>query len=268
MLYTKCPACGVALRGGSGNVSVCPRCLRGFRSNDPSFPASAVIQPVTTGNTNVQPKSDPNSRRIAALLVAIIFFGFAGGAAALPIILVMTVLIVRFAIASVKDDFTADSEPIPVRRPPQSCADYRKELNALQLETMPLGKYGYDADAQLRLLENQKKALTEMLGASHPFQKNAADAEQYVLNNCKQIYYRLRYCDQSDPAFCRIHAEYMQQRLQENARVLRDFEKLIIEVTQMNQDMPVQEPCLDVLADTLRKVRTQETVMPQQRMMQ
>ena len=50
--------------------------------------------------------------------------------------------------------------------------------------------------------------------------------------------------------------------------MLRDFEKLIIEVTQMNQDMPVQEPCLDVLADTLRKVRTQETVMPQQRMMQ
>lgn len=268
MLYTKCPACGVALRVGSGNVAVCPRCLRGFRSNETTLPAPAVIQPVTTGKSNVQPKADPGSRKIAALLIAIIFFGIAGGAAALPIIMVMTVLIVRFAISSVKEDFTEAGAPLPVRHPPQSCADYRKELNALGLETMPLGKYGCDAEAQLRLLENQKKALTEMLGASHPFQKNAEDAEQYVLNNCKQILYRLRYCDQSDPAFCRIHAEYMQQRLQENSRVLRDFEKLIIEVTQMNQDIPVQEPCLDVLADTLRNIRTQETASPQQRMMQ
>ena len=150
---------------------------------------------------------------------------------------------------------------------PKSSADFRSQFSALPLDTMPLGKYGWDADAQLRLLDNQKKALTEMLGKTHPFQKNAADAEQYVLNNCKQVLYRLRYCDQSDPAFCRIHAEYMQQRLAENARVLRDFEKLIIEVTQMNDDTPVQEPCLDVLADTLRNMRVQEN-MPQQRMMQ
>lgn len=265
MLYTKCPACGVALRGGTGGVSVCPRCLRGFRSSETHLPAAAV-QPVT-GSTAAQTGADPYSRRIAGLLIAIVCVGIIGGAAALPVILLLTGLIVRFAVCSAKEDPCTETKTVSSGTP-KTGADYRKQLNALPLDTMPLGKFGFDADAQLRLLDNQKKALTEMLGASHPFQKNAADAEQYVVNNCKQILYRLRYCDQSDPAFCRIHAEYMQQRLQENARVLRDFEKLIIEVTQMNQDMPVQEPCLDVLADTLRNIRTQETAMPQQRMMQ
>ncbi|MBP0967285.1 MAG: hypothetical protein J5722_06610 [Oscillospiraceae bacterium] len=265
MLYTKCPACGVALSKGIGNVSVCPRCLRGFRSNETTSPAAAV-QPVT-GRTTAQTEADPYSRKIAALLISIVCVGIIGGAAALPVILILTALIVRFAVSSATADTGTETKTVSSGAP-KTGADYRKQLNQLPLDTMPLGKYGFDADAQLRLLDNQKKALTEMLGTAHPFQKNAADAEQYVLNNCKQVLYRLRYCDQSDPAFCRIHAEYMQQRLQENARVLRDFEKLIIEVTQMNQDMPVQEPCLDVLADTLRNIRTQETAMPQQRMMQ
>ena len=264
MLYTKCPACGVVLRGGTGNVSVCPRCLRGFRSNTPSFSVPAV-QPAPA-QTKAQAKAEPKSQAIAGLLIMLIVFGFAGGVFALPAIMVLTVMIVKLSIDSVREEH--DTEPNQSSSPAKTPADFRRQLSDLPLESMPLGKYGMDADAQIQLLEKQKRALTEMLGPDHPFQKNAADAAQYVMNNCKQIVYRLRYCDQSDPSFCRIHAEYMQQRLQENARVLRDFEKLIIEVTQMNQDIPVQEPCLDVLADTLRNIRTQETAVPQQRMMQ
>ena len=267
MLYTKCPACGVALRGGSGNVSVCPRCLRGFRSTEPAI-FSAAGQPQTTC-TDTQKQLNGSEKKIAALLVAIMFAGMTGGASALPVILILSVLILVFSVKSLMQE-TEQSAQIPAATGEKlkTPSDYVRQFHTLPLETMPLGAYGEEAVRQIGMLETKLQAIQDMLGKEHPFEKNAEEASRFVLANCKQILYRLRYCDQSDPALCRVHAEYMQGRLHENARVLRDFEQLIIEVTQMNDDLPVQEPCLDVLADTLRNVRTQGGTLHQMRMMQ
>ena len=136
--------------------------------------------------------------------------------------------------------------------------DYYAQLQMLNLESMPLGRFGIEAAEQIRRLDSKMDALRALLPAEHPFFRNAADAEKYILENCKQILYRLKYCDQKDRALCRVHAKYLEARLAENEKVLRDFENLIIEVTQMNDDLPQQQPCLDVIADTLHQIRTGE----------
>ena len=266
MLYTKCPACGVQLRRESGNTAVCPKCLRGFRGTEPSM-FSAAVKPQQTC-TKPGKKTAGSEKKIAALLVAVMFAGITGGSAAVPLILVFSVLIIMFTIQSVITD-TENMDKIPAAGEKlKTTADYLRQFRTLSLETMPLGAFGDEAVRQIQMLDAKLQAMQEMLGKEHPFENNAETASRFVLANCKQILYRLRYCDQSDPALCRVHAEYMQERLHENARVLRDFEQLLIEVMQMNNDMPVQEPCLDVLADTLRNVRTQGGTLPQMRMMQ
>ena len=64
------------------------------------------------------------------------------------------------------------------------------------------------------------------------------------------------YCDQNDRELRRVHAAFLNERMDDNERVLRDFENLIIEVTQMDDGLPMNAPTLDVLASTLRSVRT------------
>ena len=132
----------------------------------------------------------------------------------------------------------------------------------MNFATMPLGVYGERALHQLERLEQKQEALAAMLGKNHPFIRNGDDAEIFILKNCRQVLYRLKYCDQSDPNFCRIHAEYLEERLAENEKVLGDFEKLVIEVTQLDLDTPQTAPCLDVLAETLHGVRTQDGALP------
>ena len=274
MLYTKCPACGVPLRKATGNMSVCPKCFRGFRSCETSLnvsaaPAGTAVQPVSNADRETVARAKP--RIIAGLVSAIFLFSMAGTADVLPVIMILVVLIV---CVCVKDGFAENTDSAPAAVPKASgmkfrnTTDYLNQFRTLPLYSMPLGRFGSDAVQQIRQLETKQQALSELLGPNHPFEKNSQEAAKFVLANCKQILFRLRYCDQTDPALCRVHAEYMQIRLQENARVLRDFEKLIIEVTQMNDDLPAREPCLDVLADTLRNVRTQDGTLPPQMQMQ
>ena len=263
MLYTKCPACGVPLRRATGGTSVCPKCFRGFRSSDPPLSVPAVQQPAA----GVQPAAAAKRGLVAALFGAIIIFSMCGELCVLPFVMAMIVVFIRFYVKEIVSDEPEDSGQESMKNPATS-ADYLTQFRKLKLDTMPLGQYGEEAVQQIRQLDTKRQALRELLGQNHPFAKNSEETAKFVLANCKQILFRLRYCDQNDPAFCRIHAEYMQTRLQENAKVLRDFEQLIIEVTQMNDDLPAEAPCLDVLADTLRNVRTQDGALQQQRMMQ
>ena len=283
MLYTKCPACGVPLRKATGGTSVCPKCFRGFRSSETSLnvsaaPAGTTAQPVYAANTK-ENANRVKPRIIVGLLSVIFLVSMTGTIAVLPFIIMLLVLIVRVCVKdyNIEDSFT-DLVTDPVKKPLaipaasgakfRNTTDYLNQFRTLPLASMPLGKLGLEAVQQIRQLEAKQQALRELLGTDHPFEKNSREAAKYVLANCKQILFRLRYCDQNDPAFCRIHAEYIQTRLQENAKVLRDFEQLIIEASQMNDDLPAEVPCLDVLADTLRTVRTQDGALLQQRMMQ
>ena len=274
MLYTKCPACGVPLRKATGNMSVCPKCFRGFRSCETSLnvsaaPAGTTAQPLSAADRENVNRAKP--RIIAGLVSAIFLISMTGSVEVLPFIMILVVLIVCICV---KDYAVDEAENNPQAIPSASgqkfrnTTDYLNQFRTMPLYSMPLGRFGSEAVQQIRQLETKQQALRELLGPNHPFEKNSQEAAKFVLANCKQILFRLRYCDQTDPALCRVHAEYIQTRLQENARVLLDFEKLIIEVTQMNDDLPAREPCLDVLAETLRNVRTQDGTLPPQMRMQ
>ncbi len=145
--------------------------------------------------------------------------------------------------------------------------DLLAAFRLLPLTYMPLRAEAGEAIAQLNQLNRKQLAIRALLEKDHPFRKSADDAAAYIMNNCKQILYRLQYCDQNDLSLREMHQTYLRGLLDENARVLQDFERLIIEITQMNDSLPAPVPSLDVLADTLYSIRTGEPEPPADRRM-
>lgn len=248
----RCPACGVMLRQQNGNTGVCPQCYRKFCYKSEAF----------SGRTPAASACDGSREIKIFFLVIAIFLSFLTGL--LPITIMLVCGLVR--LCKEADNTAAVSNPqgrvVPTGTYLQKRSDYIRVFRTMNFATMPLGVYGERALHQLERLEQKQEALAAMLGKNHPFIRNGDDAEIFILKNCKQVLYRLKFCDQSDPNFCRIHAEYLEERLAENEKVLGDFEKLVIEVTQLDLDTPQTAPCLDVLAETLHGVRTQDGALP------
>ena len=243
----RCPACGVLLRQENGNAAVCPKCFREFRYQNDSFSSRTASD-----------DTDAWREVVIILLVLGIVFTFATGLIPLAIILT-SVLAHNFKKSAKEPNMKIETKRnVPYGTVLQTRADYLRNFRAMTLYEMPLGIYGERALHQIERLEQKQQALRTMLGKDHPFIRNGDEAERYILKNCKQILYRLKFCDQSNPDLCRMHAEYLEGRLADNEKILRDYENLVIEVTQLDLDMPETKPCLDVLADTLYRVRTQD----------
>ncbi len=251
----KCPTCGFTLQQISDNTAVCPHCFNEFPIRNDAFSRSR--------------QNTINQEKIAKLkayrpcMIPCIIILFAIGAFPLAIMLIVIMLSLDKDTAS---NSVAQKQPqnnLSSSKTPKTRADYLCAFEALPRVTMPLGIYGDRAIQQIKRLEQKQQALSIMLGKEHPFIHNGNEAEAYILKNCKHMLYRLQFCDQSNPEFCRTHAEYLEQKLSENEKVLRDFEKLVIEVTQLDLDAQDTTPCLDVLAETLRNVRTLDGTLPE-----
>lgn len=248
----RCPACGVALRQESGSAMVCPKCFREFSAKNQAF----------SSRPNASPADGGGRELLIVLLITAIVFTFAVGM--IPIGILLTGSLVSCFRKSANSP-AAESAPVryvPCGKMLQTRADYIRSFRSMALYDMPLGIYGERAVHQVTRLEQKQQALQTMLGKNHPFIRNGDEAETYILKNIKQILYRLKFCDQSDPDLCRMHAEYLEGRLAENEKILRDYENLVIEVTQLDLDTPETKPCLDVLAETLHNVRTQDGALP------
>ena len=250
----RCPACGVMLRQQGGNTGVCPQCYRSFCYTSEAFSGRAQAASAGDGTREV---------KIVLLIIGIMMSLVTG-------LLPITVMLVCALVGNCKnaDKTAAVSNPqgrvVPTGTYLKKRSDYIRVFRTIDFASMPLGIYGERALHQVERLDRKQEALAAMLGKDHPFIRSGDEAEMFILKNCKQVLYRLKYCDQGDPAFCRVHAEYLEERLAENEKILGDFEKLVIEVTQLDLDMPQTAPCLDVLADTLHNVRTQDGALPDQ----
>lgn len=246
----QCPACRLSLRLSSGNTAVCPQCFRTFQLQNETLKSPSA-------ESQSQQSADLKPTGVFALYIVGIILSIVFGAFPLTIFL---------SIKLMKHCRQTDLQQPAQKQntggtPLKTCADHLCALRSLPLYDMPLGSYGNRAVRQIERLEQKQKALVTMLGSDHPFIRNGNEAENYILKNCRQILYRLEFCEQSDPEFYGRHAEFLEERLDENEKVLHDFENLVIEVTQLDLDSPESAPCLDVLADTLHDLRTQDDLL-------
>ncbi len=272
-----CKNCGEMMIT-QGMMMICPRCGRSeqiAQSNaDPAVFRQAEIE-----------NPDRNSKIIT--LVVLVCLTFVCGALNLfPLVCIFIIFIVRILrdiLPRLNNNSFFDIDSIPQSAPinitrevpktgdskssariPNTRNDYINAFMSLNLMSLPLGRYGAEAVNQIRQLTDKQAALQAMLGWVHAFSASCKRAEEFVLENCKHIYYRLRYCDQRDPAFLHEHELYIREKLVENAKILHDFEKLIIEVTEMNDNELRPEPCMDVLAETLHNIRTHDGALEHQ----
>lgn len=256
MLNRTCAACGGVLQKGEGNTAVCMRCFRTYR-----LESSQLAPP------RRKQELDKETRIGLIFMMAIMAMVFMA-LGVIPAVVILVVGIVKQGVqvaqkssdaaeSAVSEQHRETKRNIPFGTYLKTRSDYLRALRGMPLGTMPLGVYGERAAEQIERLAMKQRGLRDMLGSDHPFVRSAEEAENFIFDNCRKIIWRLKYCDQTDPGFCRIHAEYMQSALEANEKVLNDYERLMIEVSQM--DEPLQTaPSLDVLAETLRSVRTGE----------
>ena len=263
MLNYTCTFCGSPIRMSNGRMGgQCVRCGKYF-SSDEIYRIALFREPKQRAVT-VPKKLTPE--KAAVLIPAFIFCMFAIPFSPLPMIaLVLPVIVILSAkrlIEADQDEDAESSKPVAAGEKLKNVDDFIRAFRTMPLDYMPLREEAGRALAQLDALKRKQIALAAMLSPDHAFIKSGNEAAAYIMNNLKQVLYRLRFCDQSDPELRRMHTKFLRERLDENDRILRDFENLIIEVTQLADDTPVTAPSLDVLAKTLHSINTGEEIPP------
>lgn len=260
MLNRTCAACGGTLQRAADHTAVCMKCFRTYRLDDPPR-----VQPTRINQQEKDMEAVDAGVMVAVLVLSLVMMAaFITGAYPLLIGVGVGIGALIKKRREIANEMQFDVREVPVKKTPYFGEYLRTEndcisrLRGLPLGRMPLGTYGEQAAEQLERIRLKKQALHELLGDNHPFIVSFRQAELYVMQNCKQVFFRLKYCDQDDPSLCRVHAHYLRDRIEENNKILRDCENLIIEVTQMDDYKPVPVPSVDVLADTLRQIRTGE----------
>jgi len=135
--------------------------------------------------------------------------------------------------------------------------DYLRAFKAWLNEDTPFAEHIKIAIRQLESLKRKQAALRSVLDDSKdsPFLSTAQDVEAYVLANCRRVLNRVMIYDSNEPQKYNMHVAYLQQILGDNARVLSEFENLILEVSQIGDDRTAETPCLNELTAALRSVR-------------
>lgn len=135
--------------------------------------------------------------------------------------------------------------------------DYRDALMAWLREGTPFNDLIRVAITHLDSLDRKQKALRNILNDSNdsPFLTTADDVEHYVLSNTKRLLNRIMIFDGTDRNKLDMHMTYLKQLLQQDAKVLSDFENLIVEVSQIGDDAQVDVPVLKELTEALHSVR-------------
>lgn len=254
MLRNTCAACGGVLQKAEHNTAVCMKCFRTY---------NITSYQIHNPNPAFQRELDEewrNQIRVGLIILLSVATLFCASVGLFPFVALLIFQIAKqfksIAQSAEQDALPLDGKNVPCGEYLKTPSDYTRALRSLPIGTMPLGLYAERAALQIEQLGRKQKGLRAMLGSDHPFLKNSSEAETYILANCKKALWRLKYCDQSDPKLCRLHAEYLEGLLGENDKVLRDFEQLLIEVTEMDDALPRTAPNLDVLAETLHSVRT------------
>lgn len=135
--------------------------------------------------------------------------------------------------------------------------DYRNALTAWIAEDTPYTDLIRVAVTHLESLERKEKALRSILDETKgsPFLTTADDVERYILANTKRFLNRIMISDGTDQSRTRNHIMYLQQLLQQDSKVLGDFENLIVEISQIGDDSQAETPCLKELTEALRSMR-------------
>lgn len=263
MLNKICPECGITLRKCSDpDTFVCPKCLRSFKDCSRSQELNTAEQPfpeeVFKGKESLPDLSDGT---IAVIFIMILVACVSFVLRMIPVTIVAALMIVITVKVVERTDRKPEQAPAAEEKQkqtaePETTADFIRAFQNIGRQNFDLLPQTEHVVTQLQQLERKRRGLSAMLGTDHPFLQMAADAERYVLSNCRQIYRRFYYCDLSDPSLLRQHMLFASERLRENERVLADYENLVIEVTQMDDSTPVPVPCMDTVTDTLRRIRT------------
>ena len=106
-------------------------------------------------------------------------------------------------------------------------------------------------------MKRRQQTLCSLTEATSPIRSAGEDADKYILANFRRMLSRLMLYDATDAARRGQYTAAVQEILNDNERVLTDYENLIIEVSQLDAGADAASaPCLKELADALHNLHT------------
>lgn len=254
-----CPACkGVLLF--RTDVYVCSSCGKGYSEEQ-------VRNLAEYGSIEARVPMDRSTarRKIAIWIIAGVLLEILVAVCIHPIFLILT-LSVHLGFFGAYLRKIRDAVKLPAKKTaPETVEDYIAVFRTIQ-QNAPECSYAGEAAYQLKMLRERQKVLHYLMGGTqHSFRDAENEAEVYILANCKRLYVRLQCCNLRLPSEIAAYDADFQQCLNDNAVVLRDFERLTYEVSKLDEGSAPQAPALGVLADALHEVRTGQRELPQRR---
>ncbi|MBR6106445.1 MAG: hypothetical protein IKQ39_00390 [Oscillospiraceae bacterium] len=136
-------------------------------------------------------------------------------------------------------------------------AAFQERLRISRRDRLPFAPELEAGIRQLNTLRQKQNALQDLLKDTEdsPFQSVGNDVNTYILTNCKHILSRVIIYGPSNPAELAIHKNSLQEMIDDNTKVLTDFEHLLVEISQIGDDITAETPCLNELTQALRSVR-------------
>ncbi len=134
----------------------------------------------------------------------------------------------------------------------------KARIKAAKKSDSPFTDQLLEAGEQLDTLEHKQIAMSELLNniEGSSFLTVSEDVNKYVLKNANRILNRVIIYGASNPDEEDIHKSSLQELLDDNAKVLTDFENLLVEISQISDDITAETPCLNELTQALRSVRS------------
>ena len=144
----------------------------------------------------------------------------------------------------------------------KTISDYRSALQAWRSEGTPFNDMIDIALSHLGSLERKQEALVSILDDSNEktFLPISKEVEEYILANTKRLINRVMIYDGTDKSKFQTHISYLQSLVQQDAKLLSDFENLIVEVSQIGDITKEEMPCLKELTAALQSVRDDSDV--------
>ena len=151
--------------------------------------------------------------------------------------------------------------------------DYRDALESWKSSKNPFNQELTEAIHQIDLFYQKNTALKALLGdqakePGNPYLSITEDVEECLFANMKKLINRMTILDLEDGSRFPMHHEFIRGVLDQNRKLLTQYDNLIIEISQIGDSAGMEDLHLDSITEALRELRDTSTAPQQLQQMQ
>lgn len=136
------------------------------------------------------------------------------------------------------------------RKNPRTLQEYQYALRFWQKKSNPFHREIRTAIQQLNTFSQKQDTMNTFAVQNRAFCNLNEEVRTYLLANMQNMLNRMMILNLQDDL--QAHRNYLSQILEQNQKILSQYDKLMLEISQL---MPNEMPCLETVTEALRELR-------------